>query len=103
MSDQGTGIPVIVMGLGQIGRAIARAALAKPELRLVGAVDPSEECAGRKLGDLLGVPCPDIAVSREAGPAFDRARGGVALHATGSQFEAIYPQLEAAVKAGLSV
>ncbi len=37
------GIPVVVAGLGPVGRAIAQAVLATPELRLVGAVELERE------------------------------------------------------------
>ena len=33
------GIPVVIIGLGEIGRAIASRVLGRPELRLVGAVE----------------------------------------------------------------
>lgn len=97
------GIPVVVMGLGEVGRSIARAALAKPELRLVGAIDPSPRLAGRPLAELLGVPAPPLTVAAEPGPPLRAARGGVVLHATSSHFDAVLPQLEAAVRAGASV
>ncbi|HEX8910604.1 MAG TPA: dihydrodipicolinate reductase [Anaeromyxobacteraceae bacterium] len=101
MAEGSNGIPVVVMGLGHIGLAIARAALEHDELELVGAVDPAH--AGRPLAELLGVGPPGLLVSGEARQALARARGGVLLHATGASFEAALPQVEAAVKAGLSV
>lgn len=96
-----SGIPVVVMGLGDIGRAIARAALGRPDLRLVAAVDAAT--AGRKLADLIGTPCPDLVVQTDARKALAAAKGGVLLHATESRLEAVRPQLEAAVRAGLHV
>lgn len=101
MAEASNGIPVVVMGLGHIGQAIARAVLDQPELALVGAVDPAH--AGRSLPDLIGQGAPRLAVAADARQALARARGGVLLHATGSSFEAALPQLEAAVRAGLSV
>jgi 4-hydroxy-tetrahydrodipicolinate reductase len=93
-------IPVVVLGLGHIGQAIARAALDHGELDLVGAVDPAH--AGRRLDEVLGAG-PTLTVAAEARAALGRARGGVALHATGSSFEDVLPQLQAAVRAGVSV
>ena len=49
------GIPVVIMGLGEVGRAIAQATLVRPGLRLVGAVDPAPGLAGRPLTDVLGL------------------------------------------------
>jgi hypothetical protein len=101
--ERESGIPVIVMGLGEVGRAVALAALARPGLMLVGAVDPSPRLAGRKLSDVLGVPAPDLAVAADPTQALRAVRGGVVLHATSSRFEEVLPQLTAAVKAGASV
>jgi 4-hydroxy-tetrahydrodipicolinate reductase len=98
-----SGIPVIVMGLGEVGRAVALAALARPGLTIVGAVDPSPRFAGRTLSEVLGVPAPDLVVAADATRALRAARGGVVLHATGSRFEEVLPQITAAVRAGVSV
>jgi 4-hydroxy-tetrahydrodipicolinate reductase len=97
------GIPVVVMGFGEMGRAIALAALAQPGLRLVGVVDPSPRIAGRTLTEILGAPAPAITIAADPAEALRAVRGGVVLHATGSHFEAVLPQLEAAVLAGASV
>src|SRR5512142_1272278 len=93
-----SGIPVVVMGLGDIGQAIARGALARPELRLLGAVDPRPELAGRPLSDVLGMPAPGLPVAAQAAELLRGARGGVVLHATGSHFAEILPQLQEAVR-----
>jgi 4-hydroxy-tetrahydrodipicolinate reductase len=92
-------IPVVVMGLGEIGRAIARAALSSPDLDVVAAVDPAH--AGRSLEELVGLPCPGIEVAAERPRSV--ARGGVVLHATGSRFDEVGTEVEEAVRDGLSV
>jgi 4-hydroxy-tetrahydrodipicolinate reductase len=92
-------IPVVVMGLGEVGRAIARAALSSPDLEVVAAVDPAH--AGRPLEELVGLPCPGIEVSGELPRSV--ARGGVVLHATGSRLDEVGDQVEEAVRDGLSV
>lgn len=97
------GIPVIIMGLGEVGRAVALAALSRSELRLVGAVDPSPALAGRKLSDVLGAAAPALTVAADPAEALRAVRGGVVLHATGSLFPEVLPQLKAAVTAGASV
>ncbi len=98
-----SGIPVVLMGLGEIGQAIARAALARPELQIVGAVDPHPSLAHRKLAQVLGVPAPDVAIAESISKVARAARGGVLLQATGSRLEAVLPDLEEAVRAGLHV
>ncbi len=98
-----SGIPVVVMGLGDIGQSIARSVLAHPELELVGAVDLRSELAGLPLSDVLGVAGCDAKVAPDPSALLRAARGGVLLHAAGSRFEDVLPQLTQAVRAGLSV
>jgi 4-hydroxy-tetrahydrodipicolinate reductase len=97
------GIPVVLLGLGEIGRAIARAALLRPELRIVGAVDPAPEHAGRTLAEVLGEPAPEVKIARRLDAFGEAAKGGVVLQATGSRFEEVLPDLEQAARAGLHV
>ncbi len=96
-----SGIPVVVMGLGDIGRAIARAAASHPDLDLVAAVDPAHE--GKMLDALAGPPCSPIPIGADPSAAFARVKGGVLFHATGSRFDVVISQIEPAVRAGLSV
>lgn len=102
MAEQGSGIPVVVAGLGEVGRAIARSVLETPELRLVGAVDPGPAFSGKALTEILGAPCPGR-VASEARQALEAAEGGVLLQATTSSFERARPQIEQAVRARVSV
>lgn len=97
------GIPVVLMGLGEIGQAIARAALLRPELRIVAAVDPDPARAGRTLSDVLGVAAPEVTVAKRLGAGAALARGGVLVQATQSRFEEVLADVEEAVRAGLHV
>ena len=96
-------IPVGVMGLGLIGRRIAQAALASPGLCLVAAVDASPSLAGRSLLEFVPGAPRTLKIDADLGAALGRLKGGVLLHATGSRFPAVLPQLEAAVRAGVHV
>jgi 4-hydroxy-tetrahydrodipicolinate reductase len=98
-----SGIPVVLMGLGEIGQAIARAALLRPELRVVAAVDSDPAYAGRALSEVLGASAPDLAVATRLAEVAPQARGGVVLQATQSRLDAVLPDLEEAVRAGLHV
>ncbi|HEU4382767.1 MAG TPA: dihydrodipicolinate reductase [Anaeromyxobacteraceae bacterium] len=102
MAERGSGIPVVVLGLGEVGRAIARSVLETPELRLVGAVDGAPDLAGKPLAEVLGAPCAGR-VAREPGEALRAAEGGVMLQATTSFFERARPHIEQAVRARVSV
>lgn len=97
------GIPVVVLGLGEVGRAIARRVLAHPDLDLVGAVDSGAGIAGRPLDALLGAPAKGLSVGSDAAAALLMAKGGVAIMATTSSFEKALPQIQQAVRAGCSV
>jgi 2,4-diaminopentanoate dehydrogenase len=102
VAEAAPSIPVVIQGLGTIGRAIARAALETPELRIVAAVDPAH--AGKRLRELVGAGAPDLEVLSDPAKAYSLARGGgVVLHATSSLFEEVALQLERAVDAGLHV
>ena len=93
-------LPVVVVGLDALGRAIAARVLRHPELRLAGAVDP-----GRK-GELLpaAVPgAPELKVVGEVSEVSRSARGGVALIAAGATLDEALPLVEAAVRSGLHV
>ncbi len=100
MASEATGIPVVVSGLGEVGGAIARAVLASPDLRLVGAVDPA--LAGGSLDAVAGTPT-GLKVEGDAARALRAARGGVLLLAGSSRFLEVLPALEQAVRAGVSV
>lgn len=100
-------VPVIVMGLGVIGREIVRAALGSEELELVGAVDTSPQLTGKKLSDVLGktastVP-PGLKISGDLKSALGSHRDAVLLHATGSRLAQVSDQLLEAIRLGLSV
>jgi len=101
LAEGSRGIPVVVMGLGDIGQAIARAVSEAPDLRLAGAVDP--RFAGRPLAELLGAAGTKVIVGADPAAALAAARGGVLLHATTSDLDEAEPQIVQAVKAGLSV
>lgn len=95
-------VPVIIMGLGVIGRSIASAALQAPGLEVIGAIDP--QFVGQRLGDLVGKPdASPVTVVSELGGLARAARGGVVLHATGSYLHRVQDQLEACAKARLNV
>lgn len=91
------------MGLGEIGQAIARAALARPDLRVVAAVDPHPSLAGRPLAEVLGPLAPAVTVAEDLADVAAAARGGVVLQATRSRFDEVLEELREAVGAGLHV
>lgn len=90
-------VPVVVMGLGHVGREICRAALASEEVQLVGAVDHAPKLVGAPLGELLGLASA-LSVASTLKQA--KAEGAVVLQATGSRLEEVLEQLLEAVRQG---
>ena len=101
-ADSGA-VPVVVMGLGAIGHAVAQAALRSPEVKLVGAVDTSPQLKGRPLSEVLGVPAGRLKVQGSLAEALGRVKGAVLLHATASRLPQVMDQLLGAVNLGMSV
>jgi 4-hydroxy-tetrahydrodipicolinate reductase len=94
---------VVQMGLGPIGRAIARRVHQEPGLELVGAIDPAPEFAGRDLGEVIRTGPLGIPVEGEAERALERMRPSLVLHATGSFLVDVAPQLRALLERGVDV
>lgn len=97
-------VPVVVMGLGFIGQEIVKAAQVSPELELVGAVDSNPQLAGKKLGELVGVPALGMRIAPSLEAVLKKGKAQpVLLHATGSRLPQVMEQLLAAVRLGLPV
>jgi hypothetical protein len=96
-------IKVALMGLGAIGRGIARCALQKHDLEIVAAIDLDRGRVGRKLSDVVDAPTPDVVIGSDAAAEMRKAQGGVLLHATGSRLDRVEGELAQALTAGLSV
>ncbi len=96
-------IRVIQYGLGPIGCATARALLGKDGVDLVGAIDIDPAKAGKDLGPLLGIKLLGVTVGGSAKEVFATCRADVVTHTTQSLFRDVYPQLDAAARAGVNV
>jgi len=89
--------------LGPIGLGIARLALARPGIEVVGAIDVDPEKAGRDLGELLAAPASGVAISADAVGTLAAARPDVVLHGTGSSLPRVAPQLRTIAEAGANI
>ena len=94
---------VVCYGLGPIGLGIARLALARPGVKVVGAIDVDPQKVGRDLGQLLGGAAIGVAISADAVATLKATQPAVALHATSSALATVAPQLLQIAEAGVNV
>jgi 4-hydroxy-tetrahydrodipicolinate reductase len=94
---------VVCYGLGPIGLGIARLALARPGIEIVGAIDVDPQKVGRDLGELLGGKAIGVPISADPAATLDATRPAVALHATSSALASVAPQLLQIAAAGVNV
>ena len=96
-------IRVVCYGLGPIGIGIARLALARAGVEVVGAIDLDPQKIGRDLGALVGAADAGVIVSGDAAATLADARPDVVLHATSSALAKVAEQLAQIAKAGAQV
>jgi hypothetical protein len=95
-------IRVVHFGVGPIGAGIVRLAACKPGLEIVGAIDLANVV--NDLGEVAGVGRRlQVPIGGDAAEVLRRTRPDVVLHATGSEVEKIFPQLEAVIRSGARV
>jgi 4-hydroxy-tetrahydrodipicolinate reductase len=97
-------IRVLQCGLGAMGSLMARIALEKRDLRLVGAVARRPELHGTDLGRYLNEPrARGVRIYPDIAAAARKTRADLVMTATGSLLAEERPIIEAAVDAGLDV
>ncbi len=95
-------IPIILLGLGPIGRAIGQAVAAEGRLEVVGAVDIDPVIVGKPLHHVCDADLPPLPVVSDLA-ATQAPPGAVVLQATGSRLETVQPQLLQAIALGYHV
>lgn len=96
-------IRVVSVGLGPIGMAVARLALSKQSIELVGAVDPDPQKVGKDLGTLLGQEECGIVISADAPSLYATTKPDAILHCTSSFLTRVKDQLFQAVDSGVNI
>ncbi len=92
----------VQFGCGPIGCSIARLASKKTNVEIVGAVDLTN--VGRDLADIAEMEHKlGVTISDDGNTVLSKTKPDVVLHATGSSFESVFPQLEGIVKAGANI
>lgn len=91
-------VKVILYGLGEIGKSIAKALINKQGIKIIGAVDINPNLLGRDLGELLGMEKTGVKVNDRINQDAD-----IAIHATVSYLPKAIDQIEACISAGMDV
>ncbi len=96
-------VKIIQIGLGPLGQKVVRFALERGFIKIVAAVDPASDKAGKDLGEICGLEPMNIPVCPDLATALKSASPGVALVTTISNVKKLEPLLIELAKAGLNV
>jgi len=99
-------IRVVVYGLGPIGALIARNALSRKGIEVVGGVDIAPDKVGRDLGEVIGLGKQlgvEVVHDNDSLNLLLRSKPHVVLHSTATYLDRIYPQIVKCIKAGANV
>ncbi|TMW72332.1 NAD(P)H-dependent amine dehydrogenase family protein [Alteribacter natronophilus] len=95
---------VLQFGLGPIGLEIVRKAVDVHGLSLVGAVDINPEFTDKDAGVLAGISPVGTKVTADLSSLDKKQlKGAVAIHCTGSDLSAVWPQIKELLDCGCSV
>lgn len=96
-------LKTVQVGLGPIGREVARHAARHRAMELVGAADLDPAWVGRDLGEVLEIGSNGIPVVDSISALLDGTKPDVVLHATGSFLPDVESQLRECLERGASV
>ncbi len=102
MSNDRKQLKVVSFGLGPIGLEILKQCHHSKHVCVVGAVDISPELVGQDIGELIGEEASGLAVATSI-EELELPPGTIALHATGSKLDSVWPQIRQLLNYGLSV
>ncbi|WNF36219.1 hypothetical protein RJD24_17475 [Bacillaceae bacterium IKA-2] len=100
-----TKVNLLHFGLGPIGLEILKASSQVHNLNTLGAIDLDPSKVGQDIGDLIGIDHKNVKVTDTLQdlPSFKEDLGKVAIHATGSNLENVWPQIKQLLDHGFSV
>lgn len=97
-------IRAVQFGCGPIGCAVAKLALERPDIEIVGAIDIDRDKVGRDLGQVMGIEKRlGILVSDDPDGVFAAAKADLAFHQTGSSLKIVHPQLTKILGYGVNI
>lgn len=97
--EKHTKVNLLHFGLGPIGLEIMKASSEVHKLNALGAIDIDPSKVGKDTGELIGIKNKNVKVtdSLKDLPSFKEDLGKVAIHATGSNLENIWPRWKSVV------
>jgi len=97
-------IKVVLYGVGEIGRSIAKALLESRKYEIVGAIDVREEIVGRDLGEVLRLEEKlDIVISDRSDEVLGSVDADIVVLTTTSYLKQTYPQIIRCLNKSLNV
>ena len=97
-------IRAVQFGCGPVGCFVAKLALERPDIELVGAIDIDKNKVGRDLGQVIGIGRQlGIVVSDDVDAVFAKAEADVTFHQPGSSLQTVVPQLLKLLGFGVNV
>ena len=96
-------INIVHLGIGPLGQKMVKYALERGCFKIIGAVDPAPDKAGRDLGELCGIEPLGITVSTNLSDAIKSKSAEVALVTTVSSIVSLESQVVELAKAKLHI
>lgn len=94
---------VIHYGIGALGAQVVQAAMRRPGVAIVGAIDNDSEKAGRDLGEVVGEARLGLPISADSDGTLRSLPADIVLHTTGSFLRETREQLLGIIAAGKNV
>jgi hypothetical protein len=94
---------VVQIGLGPLGQKVVQFASGRKGVRIVAAVDPAPDKAGKDLGLLCGLPRLGLRVAPTLASALKGRQADVAILTTVSGLQALEAQIADIARAGLDI
>ena len=97
-------IRAVQFGCGPIGCAVAKLAIQRANIKLVGAVDIDKGKVGRDLGEVMGIDKKlGIPITDDVDGLFAKTKADVVFHQTSSSLEMVAPQLTQLLGYGVNI
>lgn len=97
-------VKVILMGLGVVGKNIAKILVQKKGIEIVGVLDIDKKIVGKDLGEVAGLDRKlNITVTDDADSLFSESYADVLIHTVCIYLHQLYPQIKRAIEEGINI